>query len=128
MMLRGKQGLAGWPRSFCRPLIPPLPVIFIYFSIFPYFINESLDRNVYQLLCEIGVPWWPRGLRIQQCHSWGSGLIPGLGPSARCRHSQIYICGGVYKLKQKFLELVFILLLEYNLMFSVLFHSISFHF
>ena len=33
-----------------------------------------------------------------------------------------YACVCVYKLKQKFLELMFILLLEYNLMFSILFH------
>ena len=34
----------------------------------------------------------------------------------------VCICVSVYKLKQRFLELMFILLLECNLMFSILFH------
>lgn len=28
-----------------------------------------------------GVPWWPSGLRIQQCHCCGLGLTSGQGPA-----------------------------------------------
>ena len=35
----------------------------------------------------LGIPWWRSGLRIQHCHSYGSGLIPGPGISTPCGHN-----------------------------------------
>ena len=48
-----------------------------------------ITRKYYFKVKNIGVPWWFSGLRIQCRHCCGSGmLIPGLGTSASCRHSQ----------------------------------------
>ena len=52
-------------------------------------LSEKLSRKkVFKSKQDLGIPWWLSGLRIQCCHCYGIGSIPGLGTFAWCGHGQ----------------------------------------
>lgn len=83
--------LHSWPNCMCNELWKSFS-FHRYFLTFDSIKVTGLKLSLTQLLQQFpwGVPKWCSRLRMQLCHCYGMGLIPGLGTSACHKNGTIY--------------------------------------